>query len=1289
MKYTAVRYALLAAVLVGCSFLPRAGSSVYAARQYQVTRPGDANRIEFPLQKAAFLRFVIYSTRDGMEPAVDELEIYGAGDTNLALSEGVALSVSSTIAGYAIHRAENLRDGLLGNDASWVAGGTCSEAEPQYIEYRWQEPVETGAVVFSRDRTGTFADRMPGRVAVLLSDDGDNWRRVALVDGIASSDPVYYGSWWLNVPDRGPFEEAVTPAAEASREEKSEYDSRLAEAIVGEEFALLKTAGAAPCPPGTIQRHYPEYVEPRRQPESVLPLPTVEGLPAWQGGSDAFWQGASSALVSTCAPDNSPHGPYAAQLAAAAVSGGKLYLRLQGNRFLKKRLALVGVEGLPSRGDIIAREGKLFWVPIDGCDEYPAEVPIPLEGRVGQNEYEMAIPLEYLDGWEYFGIVVAMGEGGRNVPSGGTPIHFKSSPLALSFDDRLSSEGSFILRAESFADAPLSVTVETEEGKRELTLPPREVTTLTLPARYGQAGPQTEVRVSAGEREPVWLLNGFRYDPCYRPLCQLADMLRRADAPESDAREEKDFLKRVTIPGVLNPRYSDPEAIAAGLNLPPEVVELYDFAAALSRGARSDDPARAAIEEEFLTLWNQYRASAPLPLCPADSERELFMKIRLLKRREFLSSEELAPAEHLLVNQRHPFHPSHNYSDLFDSQWVPGGAVLLIDIPRVDGVLDPSAAKARAIVQAGGGVIRNPSQSRDATKVYYAHRVSQDEYFRIFELDLATGQTRRISPEGPFHDFWPTELPDGSLAFVSTRCKKKFICWRPQAFVLHRMEKDGSGVKPLSMANLTEFAPSVMNDGRIIWTRSEYVDKGADYGHTLWTIRIDGTMPELVFGNTINLPQGYANGREVPETREVCCTLISHFSDLNGPIALIDLTKGPHDPSMIRSITPEVAWPGFSSWGETFREAYPISRDCFLVAHAPLDRFGIYLLDRYGNREMLFTDPAIDTICPQPFAPMPAVPVLKGVIKPDLARKGLGQFSVANVYRGLEGQVEPGTARYLRVCREMPTPLAQLPDGTYQADHEPFMEYYASPVDILQGPFGWPSYVAKGVIGTIEIEKDGSADFLVPAGEVLFFELLDENMNEIQRMRSVVQLQDGEQRSCIGCHESRLSTPTGSLTLASKNPGRTLTAPPWGAGPFWYERVVQPILDKHCIECHTSEPDPSRPRLFDLTGRVDENRIPASYRSLIQSGDVHYFDYTWGAGKTTKAAPYSFGTFQSRLWDILRDENHRGVSLTKEEEMGIKCWIDLNVPLWGDYQFRSSRPAGGTPPSEPKSEPKP
>jgi len=142
-----------------------------------------------------------------------------------------------------------------------------------------------------------------------------------------------------------------------------------------------------------------------------------------------------------------------------------------------------------------------------------------------------------------------------------------------------------------------------------------------------------------------------------------------------------------------------------------------------------------------------------------------------------------------------------------------------------------------------------------------------------------------------------------------------------------------------------------------------------------------------------------------------------------------------------------------------------------------------------------------------------------------------GQFFVADVYEGLEPTVKRGTVKYIRVCREVRADLIRLANGEYQADHEPFQDWYATPTHKVRGPHGWPSYVAKGVVGIAPVEEDGSASFYAPAGKVLYFQVLDADYNEIQRMRSVVQLQDGEKRGCIGCHESRVSAPLSGATI--------------------------------------------------------------------------------------------------------------------------------------------------------------
>jgi len=278
-----------------------------------------------------------------------------------------------------------------------------------------------------------------------------------------------------------------------------------------------------------------------------------------------------------------------------------------------------------------------------------------------------------------------------------------------------------------------------------------------------------------------------------------------------------------------------------------------------------------------------------------------------------------------------------------------------------------------------------------------------------------------------------------------------------------------------------------------------------------------------------------------------------------------------------------------------------------------------------------------------------------------------GQFFVADVYQGLEPAVKRGGVKYIRVCEEVRADLIRLPNGQYQNDHPSFQDWYATPIHKVRGPHGWPSYVAKGTFGIVPVEEDGSVSFYAPAGKVLYFQVLDEDFNELQRMRSVVQLQPGEKRGCIGCHEDRMSAAPVRQVQALRREPAGLQPPPWGAGPFSYEKVVQPVWDARCIRCH----DARHKRKIDLTAALDGDKVPASFRTLISRGLVHHFDYTWGR-EHHKAAPMSFGTVKSRLWKVL-DAGHNDVKLTVEEMRRVKCWIDLNCPLWPDYLFRANR----------------
>ncbi len=773
---------------------------------------------------------------------------------------------------------------------------------------------------------------------------------------------------------------------------------------------------------------------------------------------------------------------------------------------------------------------------------------------------------------------------------------------------------------------------------------------------------------------------------------------------------ERDTWRRMDAKDGLSPLVNDRPATPGGEPYWAGLARLP----AVERVLKQFDDLAARLAAQGLDVSKEKGEAAVLRgRAKAEGDTEaLYLAARMAKRQLFFRDPRLAPAERVLFAKQHPLHPSHNYSDHMDAQFASGGGVCVLRVPRdAEGRLEPARADVEMLFDGSAGIVRHPVADFDGQTVFFAYRPEKPEvegwqpYWHLWSM-RADGSGARKLTEGPFHDFDPVPLPDGGLGFMSTRCITRFLCWQPQAYVLYRMSRDGTGMKRLSFANLSEWDPVMTRDGRIMWTRSEYQDKGADFGHTLWSIRPDGTHPELVFGN--NTPYCYGHAREVPDSSEVVCTLISH-GDHQGPIALIDRSKGLYETAAVTSITPDTR-PQYQmgrSHHETFRFPEPLSRDHFLVSHSPGPRphWGLYIIDRYGNRELLYLDPSISSKKPSPLRARAQPPRLTEMPDAALAAQGLGQFTVQDVYEGLGNTVPKGRAKYLQVSQEAPPLLEHLKCGEYRSTHPPFTDFYATPVHKVKGPaheivtrtanalrahsfrqgavvastnglitvaerVGWPSYVAKAVLGTVPIKEDGSVNFTAPAGKVLYFHLLDENFNELQRMRSVVQLQPGERRSCVGCHEDRLQLPaTRPTTLALSQAVRPLEPPQWGAQPFSFERVVQPTLDKRCVSCH----DGSKAARPDLRGALDAEKVPASYRALVSGGWVHYFDWHYGA-RHFKAEPMTFGTLRSRLFDVLKKEQHRDVKLSAEERRTLTAWIDLNCPLWPDYLYRLERP---------------
>ncbi len=159
------------------------------------TRPSvSARRNEdlFAPAQAKFVRFTILATRDGGEPCLDELQVYGPdGPANLGLaSTGAQASASSLLPGFAVHQVPHLNDGKFGNEWSWIS----ATRGMGWAQIELANPARVNRVVWSRDgaEIPRFDDRLPTSYRIELSLDGSAWHTVSTESGRAgTSDYVH------------------------------------------------------------------------------------------------------------------------------------------------------------------------------------------------------------------------------------------------------------------------------------------------------------------------------------------------------------------------------------------------------------------------------------------------------------------------------------------------------------------------------------------------------------------------------------------------------------------------------------------------------------------------------------------------------------------------------------------------------------------------------------------------------------------------------------------------------------------------------------------------------------------------------------------------------------------------------------------------------------------------------------------------------------------------------------------------------------------------------------------
>jgi hypothetical protein len=367
-------------------------------------------------------------------------------------------------------------------------------------------------------------------------------------------------------------------------------------------------------------------------------------------------------------------------------------------------------------------------------------------------------------------------------------------------------------------------------------------------------------------------------------------------------------------------------------------------------------------------------------------------------------------------------------------------------------------------------------------------------------------------------------------------------------------------------------------------------------------------------------------------------------------------------------------------WLSASRPVYcdplPVSDYLFLVCHAEeaTGRFELFLLDLCGNQLHLYADAQMGTRGPLLLRPRHTFPTPRLAEHPQTGVPDRwGEVLVSDVYEGLS-DVARGEACYVQIMEQLPK------------THEYARRAYdQSPV------MGYGTYYAKRCWGRVPIEADGSAHFLVPAAREIYLQVLDSQGRELQRQMSSIQVMPGEVRGCIGCHEPRTTAPPQKLPfpLAARHEPARPQPPGWSnAGLIDFPSVVQPVLDKYCVRCHSGPcPDGGcdlsgdTTRLFSmaydhLLGRSESYRQHSLTSAEMLSQEaargrplVHF--YWLRRAPTGTARPLWSGSRVSRI-DQYLDEHHCGAALSAEDRERVYTWIDANVPYYADYV--ASRP---------------
>ncbi|NIS52249.1 MAG: hypothetical protein GWN67_13805, partial [Phycisphaerae bacterium] len=391
-----------------------------------------------------------------------------------------------------------------------------------------------------------------------------------------------------------------------------------------------------------------------------------------------------------------------------------------------------------------------------------------------------------------------------------------------------------------------------------------------------------------------------------------------------------------------------------------------------------------------------------------DELRRLYLDVRRTVRRIAFCNP-LLDFDKILFIKRHDsggvFHMCDQY---YGCNAKPGGGLFILSEPfgsnpKLTNVLQNSVVERGRLTgdDLSSGTFLSPELSYDGNTVLFAYTQAKayEKYrgktayewgpeisYHIFKVNVDGSGLVQLT-DGPWDDFDPAFLPNGRIVFVTERRGGYLRCGRHcPVYTMYSMEPDGSDIICISFHETHEWHPSVNNDGMLVYSRWDYVDRDTNIAHHIWTCFPDGRNPRSFHGNypvrRESRPWMEMSIRAIPGSHRYVATTGSHHGNAFGALVLIDpRLEDDGAMSQLTRLTPDTPFP--EAEGKPIRNymrygtAWPLSEDDYLCVYdSEAKNRGIYWIDRFGNRELIYRDPSISCLSPIPLRPRPKPPVI-------------------------------------------------------------------------------------------------------------------------------------------------------------------------------------------------------------------------------------------------------------------------------------------------------------------------